>query len=109
MCGPGMEMALLIEQCEEEERIKNMKILHLNLFRKYFDQIADGTKTIEYRDRTDYWKKRIEYREYDMIKFRNGYAKNAPTMLVEYKGWDVNEDGDFELYLGKIMEVSYEK
>ena len=56
------------------------KILHLNLYRKYFDEIANGTKTIEYRDRTDYWKKRIEHREYDIIKFRNGYAKDAPTM-----------------------------
>ena len=61
------------------------KILHLNLYRKYFDEIANGTKTIEYRDKTNYWKKRIEHKEYDVIKFRNGYAKNAPTMLVEYK------------------------
>ena len=106
MCGPGMEMALLIEQCEEEERIKNMKILHLNLFRKYFDQIADGIKTIEYRDRTDYWKKRIENREYDAIKFRNGYAKNAPIMLVEYKGYNVGKE--YELKLGKVIEVNYE-
>ena len=30
-----------------------MKILHLNLFRKYFDEIAEGTKTIEYRDKND--------------------------------------------------------
>ena len=83
-----------------------MKILHLNLYRKYFDQIAEGTKTIEYRDRTDYWKKRIEHREYDAIKFRNGYAKDAPTMLVEYKGYNVGEE--YELKLGKIIEVNYE-
>ena len=83
------------------------KILHLNLFRKYFDQIAEGTKTIEYRDKTNYWKKRIENREYDMIKFRNGYAKNAPTMLVEYKGYLVGEE--YELKLGKIIEVNYGK
>ena len=106
MCGPGIEMALLIEQCEEEERIKNMKILHLNLFRKYFDQIAEGIKTIEYREMTDYWKKRIENREYDIIKFRNGYAKNAPTMLVEYKGYTIGKE--YELKLGKIIEVNYE-
>ena len=87
----------------------DIKILHLNLFRKYFDQIAEGTKTVEYRDYTDYWKKRIEHREYDVIKFRNGYAKDAPTMLVEYKGWNVNEDGDYELYLGKIIKVNYGK
>ena len=83
-----------------------MKILHLNLFRKFFDQIAEGTKTIEYRDRTDYWKKRIENREYDIIKFRNGYAKNAPTMLVEYKGYNIGSE--YELKLGKIIEVNDE-
>ena len=82
-----------------------MKILHLNLFRKYFDEIAEGTKTIEYRDKTDYWKKRIENREYDVIQFRNGYNKNAPTMLVEYEGYNVGEE--YELKLGKIIEVNY--
>ena len=102
MCGPGMEMIELIEMYEE----KNRKVLHLNLFRKYFDEIAEGIKTIEYRDKTDYWKRRIENREYDVIKFRNGYAKNAPTMLVEYKGYSVGEE--YELKLGKIIEVNYE-
>ena len=81
------------------------KILHLNLYRKYFDAIADGTKTTEYRDKTDYWKKRIEGREYDIIKFRNGYATNAPTMLVEYLGYDVTDR--YEIKLGKITEVNY--
>ena len=81
------------------------RILHLNLFRKYFDEIANGTKTIEYRDKTEYWKKRIEGREYDIIKFRNGYAKDAPTMLVEYKGYNIGEE--YELKLGKVTEVNY--
>ena len=88
-----------------------MKILQLNLFRKYFDQIAEGTKTIEYRDMTDYWKKRIENREYDIIKFRNGYAKDAPTMLVEYKGYGMYYEWGFTpryaLKIGKIIEVKY--
>ena len=81
------------------------KILHLNLYRKYFDAIVEGTKTIEYRDKTDYWKKRIEGREYDIIKFRNGYATDAPTMLVEYLGYDVTDR--YEIKLGKITEVNY--
>ena len=79
------------------------KILHLNLYRKYFDAIANGTKTTEYRDKTDYWKKRIEGREYDIIKFRNGYAKDAPTMLVEYNGYDITDR--YEIKLGKILGV----
>ena len=80
-----------------------MKILHLNLYRKYFDAIVNGTKTTEYRDKTDYWKKRIEGREYDIIKFRNGYAKDAPTMLVEYNGYDITDR--YEIKLGKILGV----
>ena len=83
------------------------KILHLNLFRKYFDEIAEGTKTIEYRDKTDYWKKRLENREYDVIKFRNGYAKDAPTMLVEYVGLNVGNPFAYEIQLGKVLEVQY--
>ena len=89
------------------------KILHLNLYRKYFDAIVNGTKTIEYRDKTDYWKKRIEDREYDIIKFRNGYAKDAPSMLVEHKGYgEVIRTGngvgvEYEIKLGKIIEVNY--
>ena len=82
------------------------RILHLNLFRKYFDQIVEGTKTIELRDKTDYWKKRLENREYDVIKFRNGYAKDAPTMLVEYVGLNLGNPFSYEIQLGKIIEVN---
>ena len=63
-----------------------MKVLHLNLYRKYFDAILKGDKVVEYRDITPYWSKRLEGRHYDIIQFRNGYAKVAPTMKVEYKG-----------------------
>ena len=106
------------------------KILHLNLYRKYFDAIVNGTKVFEYRQKTDYWKKRIDGREYDIIKFRNGYAKDAPTMLVEYggykevirtghgngveyEGYDVGFNAlceeKYMINLGKIIEVNYGK
>ena len=49
--------------------------------------------------------KRIEGREYYIIKFRNGYAKDAPTMLVEYKGYNIGKE--YELKLGKVTEVNY--
>ena len=89
------------------------KILHLNLYRKYFDAIVNGTKVFEYRQKTDYWKKRIEGREYDIIKFRNGYAKDAPTMLVEYKGYNIGFnvlcEEKYMINLGKVIEVNYGK
>ncbi len=61
----------------------------------------------------DYWKRRLEDREYDVIKFRNGYAKDAPTMLVEYEGYDIGFTGICEekymINLGKVIEVNYGK
>ena len=80
-----------------------MRVLHLNLYRKYFDAILKGTKTIEYRDITPYWSKRLEGRYYDVIKFRNGYAKVAPEMVVENKGIDI-DNGKYAIQLGEILE-----
>lgn len=82
------------------------KILHLNLHRWWFDQIARGEKREEYRGVTPYWKKRIEGREYDEIHFRNGYRKDAPFMRVEYKGYTIGLiKSIYTLKLGKVLEV----
>ena len=39
---------------------------------------------------------------YDVIKFRNGYRKIAPEMVVEYKGMGI-DDGRYAIQLGKIL------
>ena len=85
------------------------KVLHLNLYRKYFDQILKGEKTTEYRDFTTYWKKRIEGNHFTHIKFQLAYSKNPPTMLVEVIDKNVVEYKDDLAYafdLGKIIEVN---
>ncbi len=98
-----------------------MKTLHLTLKKKWFDMILSGEKTEEYRELKDYWKIRLinqyphyDIKEFDLIKFTNGYAKNAPTMLVECNGieigkakpeWSDNWHGDvFVIKLGNIIE-----
>jgi hypothetical protein len=84
------------------------KVLHLNLYRKYFDQILKGEKTIEYREVTPYWSKRLEGRHYDVIQFRNGYAKIAPVMIVEFKGMGIvtfQTTPTYAIELGKILEI----
>jgi hypothetical protein len=83
-------------------------ILHLNLHREWFAAIADGSKTIEYRDRTPYWKRRLEGRTYDVIQFRNGYATKAPELLVEFRGVRRIRKGGRPVYairLGRVLKI----
>ena len=61
-----------------------MRILHLTLKKKWFNMILLGKKWEEYREIKPYWDKRIKGKRYDAISFRNGYSKDAPTMLVEF-------------------------
>lgn len=61
-----------------------MRILHLTLKKKWFDMIASGEKREEYRELKPYWHSRLN-KQYDVIEFRNGYAKDCPAMIVELK------------------------
>ena len=76
------------------------KILHLTLFKKWFDEIKSGKKKFEYREIKPYWTKRLfeenekgnsKPKHYDFILFRNGYAKNAPKMLVKFLGVKIDK------------------
>ena len=83
-------------------------ILHLNLHREWFAAIAAGTKTVEYRDQSVYWRKRLEGRAYDIVRFRNGYATRAPEMDVEYLGIRKTRAGGKRKYairLGSILRI----
>lgn len=79
-----------------------MVLLQLNLHRGFFCDILDGSKKIEYRDRTDFWEKRLTNKEYTHIRFRNGYLKVAPEMIVELMKIKAT-GGQYELHLGKIV------
>jgi hypothetical protein len=83
-------------------------ILHLNLHREFFSDIARKEKVIEYRARSPYWCKRLENRKYDVILFRNGYAKDAPEMLVEFRGlrrYGKGRKAYYAILLGKILGI----
>jgi len=82
--------------------------LHLNLHRQFFAAIAAGNKRIEYRAQTLYWRKRLEGRHYDVINFRNGYATNAPEMLVEFRGlrrYGKGRHAYYAIRLGRIRKI----
>ena len=83
-------------------------ILHLNLHRGFFTEIAAGRKWVEYRKQKPYWKARLEGRKYDAILFRNGYAKDAPEMLVEFRELrrvGQGSKGKYAIRLGRILKI----
>ena len=55
----------------------------------------------------------IDTRKFDTVTFKNGYSKNAPTMVVEFLGIDVGINiktplgtrNFFVIKLGKILET----
>jgi hypothetical protein len=68
-----------------------MKILHLTLKKKWFDMIKSGDKTEEYREIKPYWTKRLTdkegwFKHFDIVRFKNGYAKDSPVIDVEFNG-----------------------
>ena len=111
-----------------------MKVLHLTLKKKWFDMIASGEKKEEYREVKDYWMKRLagikgcgtSYNftllnniknkciDYDVVIFKNGYSKNAPTLVINCKGIEVREGKSqwgapnhrvFVIKLGEIIKT----
>lgn len=90
----------------------NQKILHLTLLRNWFIEILEGRKLEEYREIKPYWKIRLfnqdgSIKDYGIIIFKNGYARNAPEMRIEFKGvkekiWKNKKV--YAIQLGKIFE-----
>ena len=84
-----------------------MKILHLTLHRKWFDEILNGTKKIEYRNIKPYWTKRLsdsgKPKKFDEILFRNGYNNNSPKIIGEFLGIK-EKNGKYNILLGKVIK-----
>jgi hypothetical protein len=91
------------------------KKLNLTLKKVWFDEILEGTKTIEYRENKEYWVKRLQnndgtFKEYDFIFFKNGYNPDSPFMITKFLEclYD-EEDDEFQIYIGDIIETGYLK
>lgn len=90
-----------------------MRVLHLILKKRWFDMIASGEKLEEYREIKPFWDARFKEKDFDVIQLRNGYAKHAPIMIVDFLGMEIGRGkkkwgggGDKDLYvlrLGKIL------
>lgn len=97
-----------------------MRVLHLTLKRKWFDMIASGEKKEEYREIKPYWISRLhawgnafdDCRDFYAIRFKNGYQKNAPTIILESKGIHIGygrpewgAEPNKEYYVIKLGEI----
>ena len=55
--------------------------------KEVWDRIVSGDKVIEYRERTDYWDKRIMIEQYELLRITNGYGNDTrPYRLYRYAG-----------------------
>lgn len=84
------------------------KILQLAVFKKFFDEICEGKKKIEYRDITPYWTKRLfsedgQPQNFKVVVFRNGYSNKVPRVAVECLGIE-KTDGHYNIRLGNVLE-----
>lgn len=82
------------------------RILHLTLYRRYFDEIAHGRKKWEYRSASYYWLRRLGGHKFSEVWFHNGYGKDKPFMRVEcLKVFYHPYQGRWVIQLGKVLEV----
>lgn len=90
-----------------------MKILHLNLKRKWFEDVKNGLKPEEFRLVSDYWKKRLEGKDYDLIYVKLGYpAKDdwSRILMFKYQGFSKKQitheefGGKAQVYAIKLKE-----
>jgi len=91
------------------------RALHLTLHRRWFDAIARGHKTEEYRARSAHWNRRFGSLlpglplPWQVIHFRNGYDSRRPWMRVELLGIALGKSDEgkpcWVLKLGAILEL----
>lgn len=80
-----------------------MNRLHLSLYKKWFDEILQGTKKIEYREIKPYYD-RLLMKDYDEVKFVNGYGKDRPYLVINIVKI-IKSKEFFEIHLGNIIET----
>lgn len=71
-----------------------LKDIIFNLKGQYFDDIKAGLKTEEYRIYKDFWKKRLEGKEYRNIIIKKGYPSKddiSKIIIIPWSGYLIKE------------------
>lgn len=88
-----------------EQKMSKPNILYLSVTHKNFDAILRGELTTEYRDRTDYWKSRLDGRRYDSVRLRSGNSADvheADIELIEILKVVRDGKGQYAIRFGKV-------
>ena len=85
-----------------------MKILHLSLKKDPFEVMVTGEKNIEFRNKTNWIEKRLfnsdgSKKNYDCVKFTNGYGNNRPNFLCKYYGFFEVEHLNDKIYSNGLI------
>lgn len=95
-------------------------ILKLTVTKQWFALYRSNEKKEEFRKPGKWIESRLLNKEYDFVQFTNGYGKNRPCIMLEYKGYNKNslirhtqkysdgsevsvDIGDYIIYSGKIV------
>ena len=82
-----------------------MTTLKLSINKKAFDVMVSGEKTEEFRDVSKWILSRLIDKDYEFIKFTNGYGKDKPYFICEFKGWSEAKPGVFKFSNGLIVNI----
>jgi hypothetical protein len=107
------------------------RVLHLTLSKAPFEVMVTGEKKQEFRKPSKWIESRLldkqksfQPKEYDLVKFTNGYGKSCPWFIAEYKMFNRHshfykelkkvysnglevlvQSDDYIIHLGEILEI----
>ena len=88
-----------------------MTTLKLTLSKKPYEVMVTGEKTEEYRRKSKWIESRLfdkkgNLRHYDFVQFTNGYGKDSPRFLCQYKGFSLLENIHETFSNGLTLSIS---
>ena len=75
----------------------------LTLRKDPYEVMVTGEKRMEFRDKTKYWESRLfekdgKQRQYDRVRFVNGYGATRPRFSVSFMGVKLEPNGVHATY-----------
>jgi hypothetical protein len=86
--------------------MKSKNTLELVLKRKWFELMIDGKKKIEIRTKKKYWESRLVGKNFDLVKFRNGYKTKSPFFICKFIKIEVSKKDDEISFEGEIAKIN---